>query len=153
MGFGDILDQWDKRSGKKPPSRGEQSDWAQQLDRYLPQEKEADRPQASVPRLSAREERLVRERAKIEDELDLHGCQKAEALNLLQAFLQASVQAGLRKVSVIHGKGLHSQGEAVLKTAVRTALDQSRLVMDWGEGQRREGGSGAVWVWLSVRGK
>jgi len=98
--------------------------------------------------------RTVMEKRPAEDEIDLHGHLREEAVLLLRNFLSQSRQTGYRKLRVIHGKGLHSEeGKAVLKEAVRQVLTKNPHVAAWGEAPRKEGGSGAVWVWLNVPGK
>ena len=51
-------------------------------------------------------------------ELDLHGCHVHEALVRVEAFLETAALQGLDAVRIIVGKGLHSQGSAVLPDAV-----------------------------------
>ncbi len=59
--------------------------------------------------------------------LDLHGMTRDEALNFLQhEFLQA-VTHKHRAITVIHGRGLHSQGRAVLKDAVYQWLREGAM--------------------------
>lgn len=50
--------------------------------------------------------------------LDLHGLTRDEALDLLQHEFELAVVHKLRVIAVVHGRGLHSQGKAVLKDAV-----------------------------------
>jgi DNA-nicking Smr family endonuclease len=89
------------------------------------------------------------ERAATDDEIDLHGHLKDEAVHLLRHFLARSRSSGARKVRIIHGKGLHSgDGKGVLKEAARAVLAKNPNVAAWGEAGRTEGGSGATWVWL-----
>jgi len=97
------------------------------------------------------------ERMAPDDELDLHGMLQEEAVAALRYFLRESRMEGYRKVLVIHGKGLHSENrKGILKEAVQQVLMKDRNVAVWGEAGRKEGGTGASWVWLSVssaRGK
>ena len=94
------------------------------------------------------------ERARAEAELDLHGMTREGAIEALRAFLAEAAAEGRRKVRIIHGKGLHSENSrGVLAEAVRETLARSRNVAAWGEAGRKEGGRGASWAWLSVRGK
>jgi len=65
---------------------------------------------------------------------DLHNLRVHEALSRLDKFLDTAVHAGLRQVSVIHGKG-----EGVLRQAVHTHLKDSPYVQgfrleDYGRG-------------------
>jgi len=80
--------------------------------------------------------------------LDLHGCTAEEARREVEIFLKTSKQKGLRKVLIIHGKGYHSEGLPVLKKEVFRLLEKSPIVGEFGTADRKEGGSGAVWVLL-----
>jgi len=134
MDFSEILDNWENRNHRRDQ-----------------QPYDKDRPVQAEPALPSR---AVMEKAAVQDELDLHGLTQDEALHSLRMFLRESRLEGLRKVLVIHGKGLHSEsGRAVLREAVRQALMKDRNVAAWGEAQRHKGGSGAAWVWLSAPGK
>ena len=82
----------------------------------------------------------------IDDTLDLHGYRLQEALDATGTFIEQSVEAGYRKVLVIHGKGPDGQG--VLRREVRTYLEQHPLTGTIGYGRGSEGGRGALWVML-----
>ena len=58
-------------------------------------------------------------------ELDLHGERLEEALRQLRAFVEDGAAAGHRQLVVVHGRGAHTVGGAVLRPAVRDCL--------WGE--------------------
>jgi len=63
---------------------------------------------------------------------DLHGLNRDEALNRLEDGFRSAQAEGVRLLSVIHGRGLHSQGEPVLKQAVYHWLREgamARLVL------------------------
>jgi DNA-nicking Smr family endonuclease len=93
--------------------------------------------------------RLRRGGPAIEDELDLHGLTVAEARPLLISFLNACARRGLRRVRIIHGKGLRSaSGEGVLKSMVASWLTQRDDVLAFHEARQADGGSGAVVVLL-----
>ncbi|OIP47029.1 MAG: hypothetical protein COZ12_04760 [Deltaproteobacteria bacterium CG_4_10_14_3_um_filter_60_8] len=86
-------------------------------------------------------------------QLDLHGMTVDEALRRVVYFLQNGRHQGLRQVRIVTGKGLHSDGEAVLPEAV----EQTLLVLkrqgeihsfQWQNGDRRR--SGALLVRLLV---
>ena len=85
-------------------------------------------------------------KAPVDDELDLHGYRVAEAIPEIDRFLERSHAAGLRKVLIVHGKGLHSAEAPVLKQAVVAHLRRHPLVEASGVPERKDGGSGAVWV-------
>lgn len=81
--------------------------------------------------------------------LDLHGMSEAEAKTALQDFLAEAKTEKLRKISIIHGKGLHSQdGIGILKAVVELTLNESGLVSEAFPPKAQFGGSGALWVIL-----
>jgi DNA-nicking Smr family endonuclease len=49
---------------------------------------------------------------------DLHGSRREEALSILASGIRDALAQGQRAVCIIHGRGLHSEGKAVLKEAV-----------------------------------
>ncbi len=80
-------------------------------------------------------------------ELDLHGCTATEATTLIMHFLHTSARDGLKKVQIIHGKGIHSENrEPVLQEVVRRCIEQSPHAGASGIPSKTEGGSGAIWV-------
>ncbi|MES1982810.1 MAG: Smr/MutS family protein [Pseudomonadota bacterium] len=85
-----------------------------------------------------------------QDSLDLHGLSSNEARQLLVEFLYGASRAGLRCVSVIHGKGGHSGGEGILKIRARHWLTQCPEVLAFCEPAANEGGGGAVKVLLKT---
>ena len=85
----------------------------------------------------------------IEDSIDLHGMTGEEASDFLRSFLASSVSRKLRKVRIVHGKGLHSpDGKAVLRDIVYRELSQSKCVRAYQRTSPADGGGGAVWVIL-----
>jgi DNA-nicking Smr family endonuclease len=50
-------------------------------------------------------------------EIDLHGMTRNEALSELERLFEAAMSGKVRVISVIHGRGLHSQGKPILKEA------------------------------------
>ena len=97
---------------------------------------------------------LRRGRWVIQDELDLHGCNREEARTLLAAFLAGAIKHGLRCVRVIHGKGHGSPGrEAVLRRLVRGWLAQKIEVLAYCQAKPQDGGEGAVIVLLRTQRK
>jgi DNA-nicking Smr family endonuclease len=85
--------------------------------------------------------------------LDLHGMTRDTARRRLQDFIRNSARGGLRKVLVIHGKGLNSEGEAVLPQLVRTELERNPFVVDFGAADLSQGGAGALEVFLRQRSR
>lgn len=81
--------------------------------------------------------------------LDLHGETVAEAEVLIKNFLEDCCVAGLRKVSIITGKGLHSEdGVGVLRVLTERVLEESGMVSEKNNAPLRAGGSGALWIIL-----
>ena len=93
--------------------------------------------------------RLRRATGAIEDEIDLHGLTRAHAYRLLCGFLEDSRARGLRRVRVIHGKGLRSGARgAVLKAAVDAWLRERPEVLAFSSARPADGGGGALYVLL-----
>lgn len=81
--------------------------------------------------------------------LDLHGQTIDQAGAALRDFLDAAVAAGLRCVSVVHGKGHGSEsGRPVLKSQVNQWLRDTPDVLAFCSAQPRDGGAGAVYILL-----
>ena len=80
--------------------------------------------------------------------LDLHGMTRKQASARLREFIKNSVRGGLRKVLVIHGRGLNSEGGAVLPALVRAELEENPDVLDFGAAEPSQGGNGAMQVFL-----
>jgi DNA-nicking Smr family endonuclease len=82
---------------------------------------------------------------KIEAEIDLHGLRLKEAQAEFAAFLEQTLQADLRCVRIITGKGLHSaSGVGVINEMVVDILKAHKI--KFRSGKPDEGGSGVVIV-------
>jgi DNA-nicking Smr family endonuclease len=84
-------------------------------------------------------------------ELDLHGCHVSEALVRVDSFIETSTLQGLDAVRIIVGKGLHSQGAAVLPDAVEekiVALKRAGRVATFTWEKKRKRSSGSLLVYL-----
>jgi DNA-nicking Smr family endonuclease len=187
MDFGEILEQWERETGKPGAFRSGGKKTGNRADRAGkagsagaeagqggenpgPREEEA-RPPLGNAALSmirwlntngvydkdAEEEGLYRSPAekrrlllarKPDAEIDLHGLNRDEAWASLESFFAHAKRQGFLKVSVIHGKGNHSEGEAVLKRAVREFIERCPFAGESGRRDPRSGGSGATWVLL-----
>ncbi|HKX55602.1 MAG TPA: Smr/MutS family protein, partial [Xanthomonadales bacterium] len=84
----------------------------------------------------------------VADSFDLHGLTERQASKALLQFLADSLGEGLRCVRVVHGKGLRSQGRAVLKLMSWQLLWQHPAVLALKPCSAQDGGSGAVLVML-----
>jgi hypothetical protein len=86
-------------------------------------------------------------------QLDLHGATAAQARQRAAHFMRSSLANGLFTVRIIVGKGLHSEGGAVLPDVIEDlllVLKREALVLSyrWDKGIKRK--SGAVIVYLST---
>lgn len=87
---------------------------------------------------------------KPEARLDLHGLHQDEAHERLNYFIGDCKKRGLRKVLIIHGKGIHTTGtDPVLGELVRKFIEHdSRCGTSGHPKTKQEGGTGATWVIL-----
>ncbi|MDR2258745.1 MAG: Smr/MutS family protein [Treponema sp.] len=130
MNFGDILDQWDKKTG------GFKAEG----------KKDADQPRIPAETAAERRRRLLSKRA--DAVIDLHGLTRDEAWSSLDTFFHDGKQRGFEKLLIIHGKGNHSQGEAVLSRTAREFIERCPFAGESGYGTAALGGTGATWVIL-----
>ncbi len=85
----------------------------------------------------------------IEDKLDLHGFTEVEASNLLENFINQSVEDGKRLILVITGKG--KEGEGIIKNNIVSWLNKSTLrnkILAINYASKKHGGSGAMYILL-----
>ena len=95
--------------------------------------------------------KLRRGQLPIDGRLDLHGMRSDEARAITLAFLRDKRSRGERCVLVIHGKGDHSLGPAILRGKVATWLSQGTCaehVAAFCTALDADGGEGAVYVLL-----
>ncbi len=140
MDFQDILEQWEKSpEGRKAADKSRFS--SSQRDRISSQKRDGYKTgKASLGNLKRKED---------EDTLDLHGFTREESLAQIRGFLARCVAQGMKKVSIIHGRGLHSEGgQGVLKQVVLRELKASAYVRWYGDAPPDQGGSGATVVIL-----
>lgn len=85
-----------------------------------------------------------------EARLDLHGLHQDQARESLDRFITDCKARGLRKVLIIHGKGIHSHGsDPVLGELVRRFIEGDKRCGTSGHPKTKaEGGSGATWILL-----
>jgi DNA-nicking Smr family endonuclease len=82
------------------------------------------------------------------DWLDLHGLTAENAVASVTRFIDQRRHRH-RCVCVVHGRGLHSEGNvSILKARVRLCLRRHRGVLAYADAPRGEGGPGAVFVLL-----
>jgi DNA-nicking Smr family endonuclease len=83
--------------------------------------------------------------------IDLHGLNVAEAQEVFENFLKESIATGKRGVLVVHGRGLSSPNEPVLKTRVFHWLTRGpwrKWVIAFSSARSCDGGAGATYVLL-----
>lgn len=87
---------------------------------------------------------------KPEARLDLHGLRQDEAYERLNYFIGDCIRRGIRKVIVIHGKGIHTTGtDPVLGELVRRFIESDKRCGTSGHPKNKvEGGTGATWILL-----
>ena len=84
-----------------------------------------------------------------DDEIDLHGKTRDEAIKIVKKFVIDCYQKNLRSALIITGKGHHSAEKApVLKREVKLWLERNgdSYITDFQEAPPRFGGSGAIWL-------
>ena len=84
-----------------------------------------------------------------DDEIDLHGETRDEAIKIVQKFVIDCYQKNFRSALIITGKGHHSAENApVLKREVKLWLERNgdSYISDFQEAPPRFGGSGAIWL-------
>ena len=87
----------------------------------------------------------------IQATLDLHGMTTEAARTALARFLAHARHAGIRCVSIVHGKGYRSPNNTpVLRNKVRLSLSQRNEVLAFCDALPADGGSGAVVVLLKA---
>lgn len=96
---------------------------------------------------------LERNQVSVGAELDLHGLREAEADSKVVAFVRGSAAKGLKRILVVTGKGLHSNGVPVLQSALVRILTESAApwVLAFASAPVSLGGVGAVVVSLDPK--
>lgn len=156
MDFAQILEEWEKGKSRKSsePHNGEADAQSRHaLQRWLESEENWKYYDKGAPEeySDPKATRGYLRRMEPEDEIDLHGMSLEQALAGLEQFLNEALHRGLRKVQVVHGKGNHSKGEAVLPKAVFEYLQQSPIAGELGTPRREKGGAGATWVIIKTQ--
>lgn len=92
--------------------------------------------------------RLRRGQFSTADTIDLHHMDQATARQVLLDFIAHSVQSGFSCVRIIHGKGLRSKKEPLLKIMTNRILYRHSSVVAYASCRIVDGGTGAVDVLL-----
>lgn len=80
----------------------------------------------------------------IEDSIDLHAFAPRDVLNVVEDYLEAAREKGLREVRLIHGRGTGFQ-----RARVRELLSTHPLVLSFVDAPPKRGGWGATLVTLA----
>lgn len=81
--------------------------------------------------------------------IDLHGLKQEEAWNRLNSFVTECESKGIKKIMIVHGKGIHTHGtDPVLGELVRKFIEQDKRLGTSGHPDSSQGGKGATWVIL-----
>lgn len=83
--------------------------------------------------------------------LDLHGYLRDEVVGKLRHFLQNAQHQNWQTLSVITGKGLHSEdGRSILRDEAEQFIsgEGKKLIAEWGRAPRQYGGDGALILFL-----
>jgi DNA-nicking Smr family endonuclease len=163
MDFGSILDQWEQEQGQEKNRRGKKTNRTEAagvpetarpdphplsawIAAYGVYDKDAEDPELNGDALPAAERRRRLLARRPDASIDLHGLTAEEAWSALEHFFETSRRQGCRKLAIIHGKGNHSRGEAVLKRLVRQFIEGCPFAGESGHGS--QGGTGTTWVVL-----
>jgi dsDNA-specific endonuclease/ATPase MutS2 len=79
----------------------------------------------------------------IEESIDLHHFRPAEILAVVDAYIEAALEAGFREVRLIHGRG-----KGVQRANIRRFLESDPRVERFEESSPDRGGWGATLAWL-----
>ena len=88
--------------------------------------------------------------------LDLHGFRADEAFEMFQNFIKDAVRSNIRCVKVIHGRGLKSKHEPVLKGRLKEWILRAmhrKWVIAFASSNMRDGGPGATNILLRQQPK
>jgi DNA-nicking Smr family endonuclease len=98
--------------------------------------------------------RLHRGEFSIQADIDLHGMNVEEAQMAFEDFLRDSIDRGRKGILIIHGRGLSSPAEPVLKTKVvdwLTTGPRRKWIIAYSSARSCDGGTGATYVMLRHR--
>lgn len=84
-----------------------------------------------------------------EAEIDLHNVLKCDVGKYVDDFIEECEKAGLKKVKIVHGKGLHSEGKkSAIYQAVISCILSNTKCGKYGFCSPKDGGEGATWVMI-----
>lgn len=154
MDMGDILAQWDDLKKKEKVAAREKSKnpVANPMEIWLRKYGTIDKDKLAEEHQerTKQQDREYVLNLKPEAYLDLHGLHQDEARIKLDTFVSDCKRRGLRKVQIIHGKGIHTHGtDPVLGELVRRFIETDPRCGSSGHPKNNaDGGTGATWVIL-----
>ena len=154
MDMGDILAQWDDLKKKEKVAAHEKSknSVANPMEIWLRKYGTIDKDKLAEEHQerTKQQDREYVLNLKPEAYLDLHGLHQDEARIKLDTFVSDCKRRGLRKVQIIHGKGIHTHGtDPVLGELVRRFIETDPRCGSSGHPKNKaDGGTGATWVIL-----
>jgi DNA-nicking Smr family endonuclease len=92
----------------------------------------------------------------VQKALDLHGLRADEAYEMFQNFIKDSIRSNIRCVKIIHGRGLKSKQEPVLKGRLKEWILRAmhrKWVIAFASSNMRDGGPGATNILLRQQPK
>jgi len=96
-------------------------------------------------------ERLHQGEFAIQDFIDLHGLSLEEALAQMDAFIKYALTRSRKAILIVHGRGLSSPAEPVLKSAVIKRIKSGtwrKWIVAYASARLCDGGAGATYVLL-----
>jgi len=147
MDFGNILDNWENQKHKITEDKPKKKSKTDILNSWMRINGIYDKDAAEANEPDSPQEKRRRLRMKKPDAvLDIHGMTRDEAWLALEYFFADSKKKNFEKIIVIHGKGNHSAGEAVLKRMVMDFIEHCTCAGESGKEKTSAGGEGATWV-------
>lgn len=146
--FGAILDAWENRAPASSQVEDEidMNDW---LDSHPVVGKDDSLVEENISAQYGQRRRQLKSMVP-QEIIDLHGMTGEEATHVLQRKIELFFSRGVEKMLIIHGKGAHSAGAAVLPSLVQQILQQHPQIGEFGSAERKNGGSGATWAILRL---
>ena len=92
--------------------------------------------------------KLKKGKLAINARLDLHGLTVVQSRTKFETFLRQSHAQKFKCVQIVHGKGLNSNSEPILKAHTAHWLEQVDFVLAYASCLPKDGGTGAVYVLL-----
>ena len=141
MNFGDILNKWEKVQTGGISAKKYLEKWLNENEVF-----DKDANEETVSARGKNRRRLLR--IKPDDILDIHGLTSEQAWLSMDKFFSNAKDAGYKKLRIIHGKGIHTQGGSILVETVRKFIEKCPFAGESGFEKPVNGGTGATWVLL-----